>query len=63
MRQPRGEENQLGRLVACIVGAVTKVQARTAHRPLAAIDGLAHGIVLGARRMRPGADACSGSMG
>jgi hypothetical protein len=44
MVQPRGKENQLGGLVAGIVGTVTEVHSRAAHRPHAAIDGLTHGF-------------------
>jgi hypothetical protein len=47
----------------CIVGAVTEMQARAAHGPLAALDGLAHGLGRGGRRMLAGADGDSSSMG
>jgi hypothetical protein len=42
VRQARREKNELGRLVARIVRAVTEVNARAAHRPRAALDGGAH---------------------
>jgi hypothetical protein len=61
--EPGDKEHQFGGLVACVVGAMTEVQACAPQRTRTAIDGGADGLSGGIGGFTCGTDGVSGCVG